>query len=112
MLCGYLPFFGDSQPELFASIVTGVFEFDAEYWDPISKEAHDFVSQCLRLEPSARMTAHQAMQHPWLRTKSNTDILPASKKYVHAKKFKKAGMAIIGVNRLKKMSIHDALKDE
>ena len=36
-LCGYAPFFGEKDAELFAAIMGANFEFDSPYWDNISK---------------------------------------------------------------------------
>ena len=49
-------------------IIRGVYEFHPEYWDVISAEGKDFVSRLLTVDMAARMTAEQALQHPWVRS--------------------------------------------
>jgi calcium/calmodulin-dependent protein kinase I len=39
----------------------------AEYWSSVSNSARAFIDRCLTVDPHARQTAHQALQHPWLR---------------------------------------------
>ena len=66
MLAGYYPFIADSEEKLFKKIKTCDFEFDGmqEY---TSKEALDFI-ECL-LEPvvKRRISAEQALNHPWIK---------------------------------------------
>lgn len=68
LLSGNLPFMGRSQKELFRKIVAGKYEFNADDWDDISDEAKDLVKKLLVLDPDDRMTAMDALRHPWLKT--------------------------------------------
>jgi len=43
-LCGYAPFFGEKDSDLFAAIMGAVYEFDSPYWDDISDEGIFFFS--------------------------------------------------------------------
>lgn len=36
LLCGYPPFYDESDANLFAQIIKGEYEFDSPYWDDIS----------------------------------------------------------------------------
>jgi calcium/calmodulin-dependent protein kinase I len=67
LLSGNLPFMGRSQKELFRSIVAGKFEYEDKEWSDISEDAKDFVNKLLVLDPDVRITAADAMKHPWLR---------------------------------------------
>ncbi|RHY90190.1 hypothetical protein DYB37_006171 [Aphanomyces astaci] len=66
LLCGYPPFQGATDAELFANIQRGQFEFDAPYWDDVSAVAKAFVSSMLVLNPAERATADALLQHPWI----------------------------------------------
>ncbi|CAN0327298.1 unnamed protein product [Ascophyllum nodosum] len=68
LLSGYPPFYGESDQDIFASIQHGYFEFPSPGWDSISVEAKDFIGQLLQKDPSARMTATQAIGHSWFDT--------------------------------------------
>ena len=54
LLCGYPPFYGDSDTEIFESVRVGRYDFPSPEWDDISDEAKDFVNSLLKLDPSAR----------------------------------------------------------
>jgi len=71
LLAGYHPF-SDSSDDvpLYIQIVTGDWEFDEDIWTHIGDDAKDFISQLLVLEPEERMTAKQALMHPWIRASS------------------------------------------
>ena len=42
-LCGFLPFYGDNDAQMFKRIKAVQYKFLAPYWDPISADAKDFV---------------------------------------------------------------------
>lgn len=62
---GYPPFRDDDQKKLFRKIKKGKFEFDPDYWEFVSDEAKDFITKLLVLDPEKRMTATEALAHPW-----------------------------------------------
>ncbi|CAG8538034.1 8129_t:CDS:2 [Cetraspora pellucida] len=65
VLCGYTPFWGQDQTALFNCILKGSYEFDEDYWDDISNEAKDLINKMLTYNPDERITAHDALKHPW-----------------------------------------------
>jgi serine/threonine protein kinase len=77
LLSGYLPFFADTQPELFEKIMEGKFAFAQPLWTDISDEAKNFVTECLTLEPASRPTAAALLKHKWIadRAKGRTKKL-------------------------------------
>uniref|UniRef100_K3WYN0 Protein kinase domain-containing protein n=1 Tax=Globisporangium ultimum (strain ATCC 200006 / CBS 805.95 / DAOM BR144) TaxID=431595 RepID=K3WYN0_GLOUD len=44
LLCGYPPFYGDTDPEIFASVRAGRYDFDSPEWTQVSNEAKDLIS--------------------------------------------------------------------
>lgn len=66
LLCGYPPFYGDNNQEILQMVSRGVFDYDGEEWDDISNEAKDLINKLI-VRPERRMTAAEALQHPWLR---------------------------------------------
>ncbi|CAN0390496.1 unnamed protein product [Ascophyllum nodosum] len=68
LLSGYPPVYGESDQEILASTRHGCFDFPSPGWDSISVEAKAFIRQLLQKDPSARMTATQAIGHRWFNT--------------------------------------------
>lgn len=66
MLCGYTPFRSDDPKVLAEETQRGKIEFHDRYWKNVSAEAKDFVKACLKTDPLQRITADEAMKHPWL----------------------------------------------
>eukprot|EP00833_Pecoramyces_ruminatium_P004534 jgi/Orpsp1_1/1178566/evm.model.c7180000065881.1 len=89
LLCGYQPFYGDDQAQLFKAILEADYVFEKEYWGEISSDAKDFIRKLLVVNPAERMTCDQALQHKWLTTATNTSVLENVKKFNAKKTFKK-----------------------
>ncbi|CAM9232170.1 unnamed protein product [Ectocarpus fasciculatus] len=66
LLGGYHPFHDERQPRLFRRIRDGSFVFHDELWSNTSDQAKDFVRRLLVVDATKRMTAKQALQHPWM----------------------------------------------
>ena len=65
MLSGYPPFNGNTDDDIHASILRGVINWDPKDWTG-SCEAIDFIRGLLQVDPRQRLTARQALQHPWM----------------------------------------------
>ena len=61
-----MPFYQETDPLLFEQIMRGDYEFDPPAWDNISDAAKDFISRLLVVNPAKRMTADDALRHPWI----------------------------------------------
>ncbi|KAL9936712.1 hypothetical protein V8E36_004780 [Tilletia maclaganii] len=72
LLGGYTPFYGPDQPSLFQHIIAMRVEFEPAYWSEISDTAKDFIMRCL-CPAEKRMTAEQALRHPWLASLPDQD---------------------------------------
>jgi calcium/calmodulin-dependent protein kinase I len=70
LLCGFPPFYGDNDNQLFRQIRSGAYKFLSPYWDPISLDAKDFVANLLVVDPRRRMDCAAALQHRWVRGNS------------------------------------------
>jgi len=66
LLCGYPPFYAQSQPGLFEKIINAEYNFPDPEWSYISDTAKDFIKNLLVLDPGKRLTAEQALKHPFL----------------------------------------------
>jgi calcium-dependent protein kinase len=54
LLCGYPPFYGDSDTQIFESVRVGKFDFPSPEWDDISDDAKEFVIELLMKDPRKR----------------------------------------------------------
>uniref|UniRef100_A0A6S9XZE7 Protein kinase domain-containing protein n=1 Tax=Chrysotila carterae TaxID=13221 RepID=A0A6S9XZE7_CHRCT len=66
LLCGFPPFYGDNDNQMFRKIKAGQYKFLSPYWDPISQDAKDFVSKLLVVDCNKRMDCATALKHKWL----------------------------------------------
>lgn len=67
LLCGYPPFNGDTDSDIFENIKRGHFDFPVQQWSDKSDEAKDFIKCLLRRDPRKRYTAALALDHPWIK---------------------------------------------
>jgi calcium-dependent protein kinase len=74
LLSGCPPFDGDTDHQIFESVKLGFFNFSAPEWDDVSSAAKDFIRCLLRRDPSKRLTASEALSHPWIVCSSSTRI--------------------------------------
>jgi len=65
LLCGYPPFYGNSEKEIYDSVKKGSFNFPKSEWDVVSNEAKDLIKRLLEFNPKNRITAYAALQHKW-----------------------------------------------
>ncbi|XP_067285595.1 serine/threonine-protein kinase H1 isoform X2 [Pseudorasbora parva] len=66
VLSGSLPFDQSSRPRLFRAILRGSYSFHGDPWKSVSTLAKSFIDRLLTLDPEHRMTAEEALGHPWL----------------------------------------------
>lgn len=66
MLSHTFPFKGLSSEEIFQSTKKGKLCFEGAVWERISEEAKDFIQKLLVKSPDVRLTAVEALNHPYL----------------------------------------------
>jgi len=66
MLCGYPPFNGRDNHETHKSVMRGRCRFPFNDWKGTSREARDFIRRLLQMDTRRRMTAEQALKHPFI----------------------------------------------
>lgn len=66
LLCGYPPFFGKDDKEVYEKVKGGKYEFYSEDWDQISDDAKDLIKKMLMINPTDRINAAEAFAHPWI----------------------------------------------
>ncbi|MEJ1284659.1 myosin light chain kinase family member 4 [Cricetulus griseus] len=84
-LSGLSPFLGDNDAETLTNILACRWDLEDEEFQDISEEAKEFISKLLIKEKSWRISASEALKHPWLsdhklhaRLRAQVTMLPAS----------------------------------
>ena len=66
LLSGAPPFFGSTDGLIKQSIINGTYTFPSTLFKDVSEEAKGFICSLLSYQPEYRLTARQALNHPWL----------------------------------------------
>ncbi|XP_058228449.1 CDPK-related protein kinase isoform X2 [Rhododendron vialii] len=101
LLCGSRPFWARTESGIFRAVLKADPCFDEPPWPSLSSEAKDFVKRLLNKDPRKRMTAAQALSHPWI--KNNNDekvpldilIVKLMKAYMHSSALRKAALQAV-----------------
>lgn len=110
LLCGYTPFDRDSDFEEMQAILNADYSFTpVDYWRGVSESAKDFIRRCLTIDPARRMTAHEALQHPFVvgymggdGTDKGANLLPTVKKNFNARRTLHAAIDTVrAINKLR-----------
>ena len=67
LLIGYPPFDGKNNKNLYNNIQNNKVDFSGSDWSKISKEAKDLILKLLEKNPNNRISAFDALQHPWIK---------------------------------------------
>ncbi|KAM0032198.1 putative protein kinase CAMK-CDPK family [Helianthus debilis subsp. tardiflorus] len=99
LLCGSRPFWARSESGIFLAVLKADPSFDEVPWPTLSSEAKDFVKRLLIKDPRKRLTAAQALSHPWIRSKAgevevplDISILRLMKNYMRSSALRKAAL--------------------
>jgi len=65
ILVGFAPFWHRRQMQMIRNITEGKFKFGSPEWDDISELPKDLIRKLLVVDPKGRITAEQALSHPW-----------------------------------------------
>ena len=67
LLCGYPPFNGNSNVDIYHNIQNNPPYFNGEEWKDVTKEAIDLIKCMLNKIPSKRFSAEQCLNHKWFK---------------------------------------------
>ncbi|XP_051127213.1 calcium-dependent protein kinase 18-like isoform X2 [Andrographis paniculata] len=76
LLCGRRPFWDKTEDGIFKEVLRSKPDFRRKPWSGISNAAKDFVRKLLVKNPRARLTAAQALSHPWVREGGEASEIP------------------------------------
>ncbi|XP_021352030.1 titin-like isoform X3 [Mizuhopecten yessoensis] len=71
LVSGISAFQDRTDKDILSWVETCDWEFDDEGFELVSKEAKDFISKLLLLEPSERLTLEECMEHAWVKNATN-----------------------------------------
>lgn len=74
LLCGSRPFWARTESGIFRAVLKADPSFDETPWPSLSPEAKDFVKQLLNKDPRKRLTAAQALSHPWIKNSNDLKV--------------------------------------
>jgi calcium-dependent protein kinase len=100
LLCGYPPFYGESDGEVLSKVRLGTFSFNAADWKDVSEDAKDLIRCLLKMNPNDRHTAEQALNHNWIK-----NMAPKAKDVKLASGFVDHLRAFRSQNKLKKAAL-------
>jgi calcium-dependent protein kinase len=66
LLSGVPPFWAETESGIFRQILQGKLDFKSDPWPTISEAAKDLIYKMLERSPKKRISAHEALCHPWI----------------------------------------------
>ncbi|KAG2311663.1 hypothetical protein Bca4012_026116 [Brassica carinata] len=74
LLCGSRPFWARTESGIFRAVLKADPTFEDPPWPLLSSEARDFVKRLLNKDPRKRLTAAQALSHPWIKDSNDAKV--------------------------------------
>ncbi|KAG8222204.1 hypothetical protein J437_LFUL001296 [Ladona fulva] len=105
ILCGLEPFWDDAgDAAVQEKVIKADYSFDTDGWDGVSDSAKDLISKLLQIDPAKRLTAKEALNHPWVcgETTGQEHLEDTQKRLreIHARrKFRAATHAVLATRR-------------
>ncbi|KAL6882635.1 hypothetical protein ACP4OV_011325 [Aristida adscensionis] len=104
LLCGSPPFWAETEKGIFDAILVGELDLTSTPWPSISESAKDLIRKMLNRDPKKRVTAAQALEHPWLKEGGASDrpidsaVLSRMKQFKAMNKLKQLALKVIAEN--------------
>lgn len=73
-MSGYLPFQGENRNDVFSKIQNGKFHFNHQEFKDCSPEVIDLIKNLLVVNPGKRLSAGEALKHPWFKSTTEEKI--------------------------------------
>mmetsp|Transcript_1182 Transcript_1182/g.2876 ORF Transcript_1182/g.2876 Transcript_1182/m.2876 type:complete len:471 (+) Transcript_1182:2525-3937(+) len=121
LLCGFPPITGVDSAEILRKVATGRYSFPSPEWDEVSFEAKDLISQMMNPNPLERISASEALSHPWINFANRKPVIETHARQVIASlrsfktglRLQKATLAFISahlISKIERQSMLDVFK--
>lgn len=99
LLAGYMPFQGTEANQM-KDILLGKYNFKQDRWNGVSDNARDFVFSLLDKDPNTRLTAKDALLHPFIAQRQqqpsvNTQVVEALRQFGYASPFRRCCLEMV-----------------
>ena len=74
LLTGTPPFNGEDDNSILRAVTTGKYDTKSESFQSLSPNARDLITKLLKYNPDDRITAKDALTHPWFKTNEFTNL--------------------------------------
>lgn len=105
LLSGEPPFWAETDRDILKAVLDGKLDLESSPWPSISNAAKDLIRKMLTRDPKKRITAAQALEHPWLRVDGEASDRPIDnavqkrlKQFRAMNKLKKVALQVIAEN--------------
>ncbi|CAM2699742.1 unnamed protein product [Rotaria socialis] len=106
LLVGYPPFWDEDQHRLYNQIKAGAYDYPSPEWDTVTSEAKRLIDSMLNINPSRRISATDALKHPWICQRERVagtihrqETVDCLRKFNARRKLKGAILSTMFVNR-------------
>ncbi|KAF7829530.1 Calcium-dependent protein kinase 29 [Senna tora] len=105
LLSGVPPFWAENEKGIFEAILEGKLDLQSQPWPSISASAKDLIRKMLTYDPKKRITAADALEHPWMKEGGQASdkpidsaVLIRMKQFRAMNKMKKLALKVIAEN--------------
>ncbi|GAV75499.1 efhand domain-containing protein/Pkinase domain-containing protein/PseudoU_synth_2 domain-containing protein/EF_hand_5 domain-containing protein [Cephalotus follicularis] len=105
LLSGVPPFWGETEKAIFEEVLKGKLDLQSSPWPSISASAKDLIKKMLNMDPKKRITAAEALEHPWIKVDGEASdkpidsaVLIRMKQFRAMNKMKKVALKVLAEN--------------
>lgn len=92
LLCGYPPFYGESNKEILEAVKKGKLDFSSTEWKDKSKPALDIIRKMI-IGHEQRLFADEVLRHPWMSSKTaRIDASKIKELFLNMREFSKLSL--------------------
>ena len=74
LLSGRPPFAGDNDREIMDKVAKGKYDLEESPFDKLSNSGKDLIRKLLVMDPKKRISAQEALNHPWFKEKKSREL--------------------------------------